>query len=137
MVPPRPDTARLRAENVRVPREEFLAVWDEARRRASGGYTDAVAQTCRWLAAIPSRTALCGGQVRSPVTLRACVAYPATIEAEWRDAQHPDRFLPDLAARHGWCDGVRATLAWAWDRSGPPPLELGSRPPHHAGAGRG
>lgn len=124
MAPTPSDAARIRADNVRVPREEFVAVWDEAGRRAAGGYTEAVVQTCRWLAAIPSRTALCGGQVRSPVTLRACVAYPATIAAEWEAAQHRDRFVPDLAARPGWCDGVRATLAWAWDRSGPPPLDV-------------
>lgn len=122
---PRSGTARIRADNVRVAHDEFVAVWDEARRRAGAdAYAEAVAQTCRWLAAVPSRTALCGGQVRSPVSLRACVAYPATIEAEWQAAQHAERFLPDLAARPGWCDGVRATLGWAWDRSAPAPLEV-------------
>ena len=124
MAPTRADATRLRVENLRVPREEFQAVWDEARRREADGYTEAVAQTCRWLAAVPMRTALCGGQARSPVTLRACVAQPASIEDEWQAAQDRDRFVPDLAARPGWCDGVRATLAWAWDRSGPPPLEV-------------
>ncbi|GAA4936566.1 hypothetical protein EV188_114112 [Actinomycetospora succinea] len=119
-----PTQSRIRAANVRVPQAEFLAVWDEAGRREPDGYADAVAHTCRWLAAIPSRTALCGGQVRSPVTLRACVAYPGTIEDEWRAAQHDDRFVPDLAARPGWCDGVRATLAWAWNGQGPPPLDV-------------
>jgi hypothetical protein len=127
VAPPRTDAARIRADNVLVPRGAFLAVWDEAARRGSepdDGYAAAVVQTCRWLAAIPSRTALCGGQVRSPVTSRACVAYPETIEAEWQAAQHLDRFEPDLAARLGWRDGVVATLAWAWARTGPPPLDV-------------
>ena len=80
-----------------MPREEFVAVWDEARRRetepGADAYAAAVAQTCRWLAAVPMRTALCGGLPRSPVTQRACVARAELIEAEKRywDERHPEQ----------------------------------------------
>ena len=121
---------RIAPGNVRVPREEFEAVWDEASRRGTelssadvvDWYVVAVAQTCRWMAAVPMRTALCGGLPRSPVTLRGCLARAELIEAEWQAAQR-DEFSALLAARPGWCDGARATLRWAWGRAGPPPLE--------------
>jgi hypothetical protein len=126
--PTRSDVVHVRAGNVRVPHEEFLTVWDEARRREADGtdadwYAGAVAQTCRWLAAVPMRTALCGGLPRSPVTQRACVAREELIEAEWRAAQQ-EEFSPNLAARPGWGDGVRATFRWAWGLDGPPPIEV-------------
>lgn len=119
--------ARIATGNVRVPHEEFRTVWHEANRRETelaDWYAGAVAQTCRWMAAVPMRTALCGGLPRSPVTLRACVATEELIEAEWQAAQRPERFSPSLAARPGWPDGVRATLRWAWCGQGPPPIEL-------------
>lgn len=122
MAPTSSDAPRISTENVRVPHDEFLTVWREAERAGDAdGYAGAVAQTCRWMAAVPLRTALCGGLPRSPVTQRACVARAALIEAESEAAQQPERFVPALAARPGWCDGVRATFAWAWLRQGPPP----------------
>ena len=128
MWPTDTDVARIRARNVHVPRDAFVAVWREAVRRAAtgsgDGYLDAVAQTCRWMAALPMRTALCGGQARSPVTQRGWPAEPALIAAEWAAAQRPEAFTPELAARPGWCDGVRATLRWAWCGEGTPPLEI-------------
>ncbi|WP_132426475.1 hypothetical protein [Pseudonocardia endophytica] len=118
----------MRPENVHVPREEFLAVWDEARRRGTepgvDGYAAAVAQTCRWLAAVPMRTALCGGLPRSPVTQRACVARAELIEAECRAAETDDGYAPAVACRPGWRDGVRATFRWAWEGRGPAPIEI-------------
>ena len=133
MDPTTATVVRIAPGNVRVPPEEFGAVWDEASRRgtelAADGVVDwyvaAVAQTCRWMAAIPMRSALCGGLPRSPVTLRGCLARAELIEAEWRAAQR-DEFSSLLAARPGWCTGARTTLRWAWGRAGPPPLE--SRP---------
>jgi len=123
------DAARIPAGNVRVPRDEFVAHWREALRRVelgdhepADGYLEAVAHTCRWMAALPMRTALCGGQARSPVRLRGWPARADLIEAEWQAAQRAEEFLPELAARPGWCDGVRATLRWAWRGEGPPPL---------------
>lgn len=131
MVMPRSGAVRIASENIRVSREEFLAIWAEADRReaelaehdVTDWYVAAVAQTCRWMAAAPMRTALCGGLPRSPVTRRASLARGESIEAEWQDAQRPDQYSPDLAARPGWCEGVRATFRWAWCRQGPPPIE--------------
>lgn len=124
MDPTRTDAPRISAENVRVPHDEFLEVWRAAERAGDAeGYPGAVAQTCRWLAAVPLRTALCGGLPRSPVTQRACVARAALIEAEWEAAREPGP-----ADRPGWADGVRATFAWAWLRQGPPPIDVSSSP---------
>ena len=125
------DAARIRVGNVRVPHSEFLTVWREARRREAelgdaevvDWYLAAVVQTCRWVAAIPMRTALCGGLARSPVTGRACLAHEGLIEAEWQAAQSRGRFSAELAARPGWCKGVHATLRWAWCGQGRPPIE--------------
>lgn len=138
MTPPDIDTARVRAGNVRVPHQEFFAIWREARdvESAADGahdwYAAAVALTCRWMAATPLQTALCGGLPRSPATERACLANEDLIEAEWRAAQQLELHRPELASRPGWCDGVRATLRWAWRQEGPAPLQLTPRPrpPH-------
>lgn len=119
----------MRSENVRVSRDEFLEVWEQAHLRTTGAqplegddwYAWAVAQTYRWLAAAPMRSALCGGLPRSPVTGRACLAHHAVIEAEWQSAGRREDFCPDLAARSGWQEGVRATLGWAWIGEGLPP----------------
>jgi hypothetical protein len=61
---------------------------------------------------------------RSPVTRVTVVsAYEELIEAEYLAAEQLDVRCPDLLVdRPGWCEGVRATLRWAWRRSGPPPL---------------
>jgi hypothetical protein len=130
MDPTNSEAVPIASENIRVPRKEFLAVWDAAIRReaelAEEGVTDwaaaAVAATCRWMAAVPMRTALCGGLPRSPVTLQGCRARDELIEAEWRAAQTDDRFAPLLAARPGWPDAVRSTFRWAWTGQGPPPV---------------
>ena len=52
------------------------------------------------------------------------LAYEELIEEEYLAAQDLEQRRPDLAARPGWCEGVRATLRWAWRAEGPPPLEL-------------
>ena len=142
MSPTVSDRVRVAAENIRVPRDEFVAVWQEAGRREAGGgqdtdwYLGAVVQTCRWMAAVPLRSALCGGLTRSPVTLRSCRARPELIEAECRAAQRQEHFSPELAARPGWCEGVRATFRWAWRRQGPPPFAL-QVPPSRGTLGEG
>ncbi|MHC1560784.1 hypothetical protein ACR9E3_17640 [Actinomycetospora sp. C-140] len=132
MKPTDADAVRIPPRNLGVPRDAFVAVWRQAVDRAEAtdtgdGYADAVVQTCRWMAALPMRTALCGGQARSPVTLRGWPARPDLIEAEWEAAQRPDAFTPDLASRPGWCDGVRATLRWAWRGDGAPPVAVPAR----------
>lgn len=132
MPPTNSDAPRIPSDNVRVPHDEFLKVWREATRleaalpehQVPDWYVGAVAQTCRWLAAAPMRTALCGGLPRSPVTRRACRARGELIEAEYQAAQRTDQFSPELVARPGWCEGVRATFRWAWCRQDSPPIEL-------------
>lgn len=126
------DVAGVPPGNVRVPLDAFLALWraaaDQDREHASRGVTDwyggAVALTCRWMAAATIRTSRGGGMVRSPATRRRVVAYEELIEEEFLAAQDHEQRRPDLAARPGWCEGVRATLRWAWRAEGPPPLEL-------------
>ena len=126
------DIAGLPFGNVRVPRPDFVAVWrtasaraaDQGARGVTDWYAGAVALTCRWLAAAPLRTARGGGLVRSPAKRRRVPAYEELIEEEFLAAQDLEQRRPDLAARPGWCEGVRATLQWAWRAEGPPPLEL-------------
>lgn len=126
------DVADIPVGNIRAPREDFVAVWRaasahdaaEAGRGVTDWYAGAVALTCRWLAAAPIRTDRGGGLVRSPATRRRVLAYEELIEEELVAAQDLEQRRPDLAARPGWCEGVRATLRWAWRAEGPPPLEL-------------
>lgn len=126
------DVAGIPVGNVRVPRQAFVALWRAAgahgAKQADQGVTDwyagAVALTCRWVAAAPLRTSRGGGVTRSPVTRRRTLAYEELIEEEYLAAQDLEQRRPDLAARPGWCEGVRATLRWAWRAEGPPPLEL-------------
>jgi hypothetical protein len=129
------DLAGIPPGNLRVPLPEFGAVWAAAERRCvelgERGVTDdwypaAVAVTCGWLAAAVVRPEV--GRpflARSPVTGRTASAYEELIEAEYLAAEQLDVRCPDLLVdRPGWCEGVRATLHWAWRRSGPPPLPL-------------
>lgn len=126
------DVAGIPPGNIRVSHRAFVAVWRRATARdaeqGARGVTDwfagAVALTCRWLAAAPVRTARGGGLVRSPATRRRVIAFEELIEEEYLAAQDLEQRRPDLAARAGWCEGVRATLRWAWRADGPPPLEL-------------
>ena len=124
------DVAGLPPGNVRVPRDEFAAVWRAASARdasqADDWYAGAVALTCRWLATAPARLPNgAAGLVRSPATRRTGVAYEELIEAEYLAALVLERRRPRLArSRPGWCQGVRDTLRWAWRREGPPPFEV-------------
>ncbi|MEJ2862154.1 hypothetical protein [Actinomycetospora flava] len=126
------DVASIPAGNVRVHRRAFVALWQAASaldleqgdRGVTDWYAGAVAMTCRWMAAAPTRTQRGGGLTRSPATRRRTVAYEELIEEEFLAAQDLEQRRPDLAARPGWCDGVRATLRWAWRAEGPPPLGL-------------
>jgi hypothetical protein len=127
------DVAALPARNVRVPRPEFVAVWRAASERdqdtvhgGEGWYAAGVASTCRWLATAPSR--LANGLAEAtpaPATRRTAMAYEELIESEWLAAERLEETRPHLArSRPGWCEGIRATLRWAWRRQGPPPLDI-------------
>ena len=128
------DVAGIPAGNIRVPQDEFVAVWMTASTRAeeqgAQGATDwyavAVAVTCRWLATAPMRPRTGPHRLtRSPATKRARVAYEELIEAEYLAAETLEQRRPDIVEHEpGWCEGVRATLRWAWRRSGPGPVEV-------------
>lgn len=126
------DIASIPAGNLRVRTDDFIALWQTASSRdaalgargAIDWYAGAVALTCRWMAAAPVRTDSGGGLVRSPATRKRVLAFEELIEEEFLAAQELEQRRPDLAARPGWCEGVRATLRWAWRADGPPPLEL-------------
>lgn len=124
------DVAGLPPGNLRVPHDEFVAVWRTASMRDGEGtldwYAGAVASTCRWLATAPAR--LPNGtatMLRSPATRRTGVPYEELIESEYLEALILEQRRPRLArTRPGWCEGVRDTLRWAWRREGPPPYEV-------------
>lgn len=128
------DVAAIPMRNVRVPQDEFVAVWRTASDRdhhdpAQGGegwYAAGVAATCRWLATAPSRLANgLADSTPAPATRRRSLAYEELIEAEFLAAERLDETRPHLAqSRPGWCEGIRATLRWAWRRQGPPPLAV-------------
>jgi hypothetical protein len=130
----RSDVAGIPAGNIRVPQDEFVAVWRTASTRAeeqgAQGATDwyvvAVAVTCRWLATAPMRPKTGAHRLtRSPATKRARVAHEELIEAEYLAAETLEQRRPDMVEHEpGWCEGVRATLRWAWRRSGPRPVEV-------------
>lgn len=128
------DEGAIPPGNLRVSRRDFLAVWTFASEHADGeaarGVTDwyagGVAITCRWLATAPSR--LPNGLVDptpAPATRRTALAYEELIEEEVLAAERLAEKRPDLMrSRPGWCEGVLATLRWAWRREGPPPFPV-------------
>ncbi|GAA4820893.1 hypothetical protein GCM10023201_03030 [Actinomycetospora corticicola] len=124
------DVAGLPPGNVRVQRDEFVAVWRAASEHDDRGvddwYAGAVATTCRWLATAPVRLSSGpAGLLRSPASRRSGVPYEELIEAEYVEALTLEQRRPRLArTRPGWCEGVRDTLRWAWRREGPPPYEV-------------
>ena len=126
------DVAGIPPGNIRVPRAAFVELWkfathrgrDQAERGVTDWHAGAVALTCRWIAGAPTRTSRGGALTRSPATRRRLLAYEELIEEEFLAAQDLEHRRPDLAARPGWCEGVRATLRWAWRAESPPPLEL-------------
>lgn len=134
--------ARIPVGNLRVSHAEFAAVWASAERRSSkhaekgstDWYAGAVALTCRWLAgaAYVSPRGLAEA-ARSPITFSVAAANEELIEREFQAAELLKTRDPRLAAdRPGWCEGIQATLRWAWRRQGPPPLDI-----HGAADGHG
>ncbi len=128
------DVARIPVRNLRVPLDDFVAVWRAARRRGweqgelgvTDWYSGGVAATCTWIAGAMVQTPN-GRRIpaRSPATNRSATAYEELIEAEYLAAELLDVRRPNLLVhRPGWCEAVRATLRWAWRRNGPPPLDL-------------
>lgn len=132
------DAERIPVRNLRVPLDEFVAVWAAAERRnseqAERGVTDwyagGVTVTCRWMARAVVRPASGSRHLaRPPVSRHDERAYEELIEAEYLAAEQLDVRRPDLVqSRPGWSEAIRATLRWAWRRSGEPPIVVPKRP---------
>jgi hypothetical protein len=122
--------------NLRVPRQEFVALWSEAERlnrentRAGTGdwYVSGVVSTCRWIAGVNVVFNYPHGPraepAMAPISHRTARAHEELIEAEILAAElkairHPN----GITGRPGWLEAVEATLKWVWRGSGVPPLE--------------
>lgn len=130
------DMEGVPATNLRIPVRDFVAVWaaaeafheDRVRRRIPDWYGTGVIVTCRWLARATVRPET--GRwypADSPITERSNMAYEELIEAESRAAEVLEMRHPRpkwLQARPGWVEGVVATFAWAWRRTGPSPIQV-------------
>lgn len=133
------DIARIPGRNIRVPRDEFAAVWRAAEHRdetlgtrsETDWYAAAVCVTCRWLATTDVHTPDGGWYLApSPVTRRPARAYEELIANECVQAEKlaMRRPVPDwLQRRPGWVEGILATLGWAWRHNGQPPIDLPHR----------
>jgi hypothetical protein len=137
VVPSDKEIAYVPGENLHVSRAEFGAVWTAAEELAEEGarnetgtwYTTAVVVTCRWvgLAIVRPRDGGRGYPAFAPVSETSRMAYPELIEREslaaevqlWR--RPVSKFLQ---GRPGWAEGVDATFAWLWRKTGPPPVSV-------------
>ena len=132
------DVERIPPGNLRVPRDEFAAVWAEVERRCeeqyrmdrADWYTTGVALTCEWLATAIVPTIVGGMRpAPAPVSKRSAAAHEELIEYEVLAAER-------LAARPSewidsdWLAAVVNTLSWAWKGTAVPPIDV-----HHADAG--
>lgn len=132
------DLTRVPIKNIRVPRTEFGAVWaaaeaqsaSEAARGATDWYAGGVVVTCRWLAGAVVTDQTGRRQLPySPATERNTPAYEELIETEYLAAEGLDLARPYLVEhRPGWCEGIRATLRWAWRCTDPAPLAVSRTP---------
>ncbi|TCC48075.1 hypothetical protein E0H73_43135 [Kribbella pittospori] len=131
------DFDRIRREHLRgVEVTDFAWVWLAAERRADAlkidgredGYLAGVQWTCRWIAngefryeaPVDGRR---GELARSPISRKSEFAIEELIEAE---TQAVERLIGrwEWPGRPGYVEGVFATLAWVWRRSGVPPIEV-------------
>jgi|tagenome__1003787_1003787.scaffolds.fasta_scaffold19506812_1 hypothetical protein len=129
------DFERIPPENVRVPVREFARLWLAAERRgdalSAAGRGDwhlaGVQVACRWLACAFVTFNLPSGPSRqrahAPITGSTQAAYEELIA---RETQAAERAVASggLPGRPGFAEGAMATLAWAWHRSGVPPIEV-------------
>ena len=124
------DFERVPRENLRVPWDEFVAVWSLAERRADAGslYALGVAKTCRWIAHANVPGVIFGPDPAwPPITHRQILADPDTIEAE--TVQAAVWYALDPADREGhWepglLEGIAGTFHWVWWECGFPPLDI-------------
>ncbi|MEU8226175.1 hypothetical protein [Kribbella sp. NPDC048915] len=129
------DFERIPRHNLRVPVREFARVWLAAERRgdaeeAAGlpedSYLTGVQTTCRWLANAIVTVHRPNGPVRqwahAPLTDTSENAYEELVELETQAAELA--VARSGSGQPGFEDGALATLAWAWRRSGVPPIEV-------------
>lgn len=129
------DFDRIPRENVHVRVSEFARLWWAAERRADAleaeglaedSYLTGVQSTCRWIAgAIITVNGLSGPVcvwAASPITGVQEKAYQELIAEETLAAERA--VIGSPPGRPGFVDGALATLAWAWRRSGVPPIEV-------------
>lgn len=123
--------------NLRVPRDEFVAVWDTAERLANekstrgegDWYLAGVVVTCRWIACATVIFSYPRGPVAepasAPITRTSRRAHEELIERETLAAEVRPLRAPQLVeARPGWNEAVIATLRWAWRQSAKPPIDV-------------
>lgn len=120
--------------DIRVPRDEFAALWraaEHAQEIENTWRTAGFVMTCRWLARATVRPR--EGQpymARSPVTGRTVSAIEELIDAELLAAEKMALrrpVPPRVLNRPGWLDAVIATLTWAWLGRGEPPVPFQHR----------
>jgi len=116
--------------NLRVPRDEFIALWRLSEHLTESGradwYVAGVAATCRWLAAAAVPSVLGGWELAwAPVTRRSGVAHEESIAAELMAAEVAGIRNPGgIEGRPGWLEGILTTWQWAWAGSTKAPLEM-------------
>jgi len=125
------DFERIPGENLRVPRDEFVAVWVLAERKAEAGsiYALGVSTTCRWIAHAEVQWSELFGPEPAwpPVTPQQILADPDTIEAETMKAAVWYALDPEEREGHwdpGRLEGIAETFHWVWWECGFPPLAL-------------
>lgn len=136
-MPTAEEIAYVPTENLHVSRTQFAAVWIAAEELAETGardktgtwYTTAVVVTCRWvaLAIVQPRDGGRGFPAFAPVTETSRMAYPELIERESVAAEVQLMRRPVskfLQGRPSWGEGVNATFAWMWRKTGPPPVDV-------------
>ncbi len=130
------DLDKIRAENLHVPRADFVRLWSAIQAHQDGQlvrgipdwYGEGVRAACRWLARATVRPARMWLRAICPGTHNRTLgnkAYPELIEAEClaADLLLMRRPVPRwLSERPGWAESVAATLDWTWRYSGRPPV---------------
>jgi len=118
--------ARVSGENLQVPRVEFGVVWrlaeyESMRIGVAREFPFGIAETCRWLAALPVWSMTWGREEMppAPMSRRVVAVTSETVESEERWARSA---LPGDRGRYA--RGVVAALEWAWLGTGRPPLDV-------------
>lgn len=124
------------ADNIRVPREEFVTVWMRAEALSDGHvlpeqstwYMAGVSLVCRWLARAKVRQP--GGEwqpATSPVLARTDID-PDLIEGEaWLVTDELYAAVesePESTREVAAMMGMKATFDWAWSRTASAPMDL-------------